>query len=192
MQSFLQYRRFRATVEAQLERDQAKADAFRTQGRHRQTEQPSQNSVSSDDSKHDLEKGIERDDFAPREPHPPHPEATDLEASTTKEQEEEMVAEQRRFEEAEEPSKKDDEDDEDDDFDLQVHRTISRATTMSAGNALGTILTGVDVRRRTTKECGEGNVFVVGYEGPDDPNDPQWVFRSMSSSISTDLLTLIS
>ncbi|RMY47181.1 hypothetical protein D0865_08828 [Hortaea werneckii] len=34
------------------------------------------------------------------------------------------------------------------------------------------VLTGINVRKRSTKEGGDGNVFVVGYEGPDDPNDP--------------------
>lgn len=177
MQSFLQYRRFRATVEAQLERDQAKADSYRTPGGQRPTTQPRRTSVSSDESKHDLEKGVDRGDFATQN-HPPHPESQDLEASTTKKQEADMVAEQRKFEEPAEdpprPEEEDDDDDDDDDYELRANRTITRTTSqMSAGNALGTILTGVEVRRRTTREGGDGNVFVVGYEGVDDPNDPQ-------------------
>lgn len=88
-----------------------------------------------------------------------------------------MADEGKKFEEPVEdsPNPEDDEDDdEDDDHELRANRTITRTTSqMSAGNALGTILTGVEVRKRTTNEGGDGNVFVVNYEGPHDPNDPQ-------------------
>ncbi|KAF2169147.1 hypothetical protein M409DRAFT_52432 [Zasmidium cellare ATCC 36951] len=174
MQSFLQYKRFRATVEAQLERDQARAEAFRTQPRQKPKRRLSKASISSDESKQDLEKGVEHGDFATQNQLRPLP--TDLNASSEKEQKEEMAAENGRFEEpAEETPKVEDGDDSGDEDvnDLSANRTISRTTTqMSAGNALGTILTGVEVRRRTTKEGGDGNVFVVNYEGPHDPNDP--------------------
>lgn len=172
MQSVLQFRRFRATVEAQLARDQARAESFRAQPRHKR--RSSRASISSDDSKHDLEKGIDHGDFADQ--HQQRPTAIDLAAESEKEQEEEMAAEQGRFQEPVEETPKAEEGDDsgDEGADLSANRTITRTTTqMSAGNALGTILTGVEVRRRTTKEGGDGNVFVVNYEGADDPNDPQ-------------------
>ena len=58
---------------------------------------------------------------------------------------------------------------------------MSRATTIatkkSIGTALGTTLTGIDVRDRSTKEGGEGKVFVVGYEGEKDIMNPHnWSF----------------
>lgn len=87
-----------------------------------------------------------------------------------------MDAEQGRFKEPVEETPKAEEGDDsgDEGADLTADRTITRTTTqMSAGNALGTVLTGVEVRRRTTKEGGDGNVFVVNYEGADDPQDPQ-------------------
>ena len=50
---------------------------------------------------------------------------------------------------------------------------LSRAATAkSMGTALGTTLTGIDVRDRSTKEGGEGKVFVVGYEGEKDIMNP--------------------
>ena len=45
-------------------------------------------------------------------------------------------------------------------------------TKQSMGTALGTALTGIEVRKRNTKEGGEGNVFVVGYEGEKDIMNP--------------------
>lgn len=52
--------------------------------------------------------------------------------------------------------------------------TLSRTTTQqSQGTALGRTLTGIEVRRRKTHEGGDGNVFVVGYEGPCDPMNPK-------------------
>ena len=55
-------------------------------------------------------------------------------------------------------------------------QTLSRASTQGThGTALGVALTGIDVRDRTTKEGKEGGgnqVFVVDYEGPNDPMNP--------------------
>jgi len=56
--------------------------------------------------------------------------------------------------------------------------SLSREITAqrSIGTALGMTLTGIDVRRRRTKEGGgTGDVFVVGYEGErDDMNPHNW------------------
>ena len=81
---------------------------------------------------------------------------------------------QARADKLEEEEQLDDNDDEDDyELGLNARSNLSRATTnQSVGTALGAVLTGIEVRRRTTKEGGDGNVFIVGYEGPDDPNDP--------------------
>ncbi len=53
------------------------------------------------------------------------------------------------------------------------------ATEKSEGTALGTTLTGIDVRNRSTKEGGDGKVFVVGYEGENDIMNPHnWRFST--------------
>jgi hypothetical protein len=48
------------------------------------------------------------------------------------------------------------------------------STRSTIGASLGRMLTGVDVRTRKTNEGGpdQGKVFVVGYQGPDDPLNP--------------------
>jgi len=56
-----------------------------------------------------------------------------------------------------------------------AHRTVSRITTRTqrSGPTLGHAFTGIHVRDRTTKEGDKGAiVFVVGYQGPDDPLNP--------------------
>ena len=57
-------------------------------------------------------------------------------------------------------------------------RSLSRSLNAqrSIGTVLGMTLTGIDVRRRRTKEGGgAGDVFVVGYEGErDDMNPHNW------------------
>ncbi|EME82671.1 uncharacterized protein MYCFIDRAFT_2811, partial [Pseudocercospora fijiensis CIRAD86] len=136
MQSFLQYKRFKTTVEAQLERDRAKAQALRT-GRQPQGRR---------DPNHVLRNtAAEKDDN--QEPAEDTP--------TAEEQ---------------------DDDDDGDDYELAAHRTtgaLSRISTQqSAGVRLGQVLTGIEVRKRKTIEGGDGQVFVVDYEGPDDPSDP--------------------
>lgn len=51
---------------------------------------------------------------------------------------------------------------------------LSSTTRRSRGTALGLTLTGVNVRDRTSKEGGDSSrqVFVVGYQGDDDPMNP--------------------
>lgn len=54
-------------------------------------------------------------------------------------------------------------------------RTLSRATTArSIGTKLGVALTGIAVRDRRTNEAGPdaGKVFVVAFEGENDPSKP--------------------
>ena len=77
--------------------------------------------------------------------------------------------------EAEEVPMADEEADEDDDYDYEMRQqrtTLSRLSTQrSTGSALGNVLTGINIRKRSTRDGGEGNVFVVGFEGADDPNN---------------------
>lgn len=54
----------------------------------------------------------------------------------------------------------------------RMSRTSTVATRKSMGTALGTTLTGIDVRDRSTKEGGDGKVFVVGYESEKDIMNP--------------------
>jgi hypothetical protein len=147
MQSFLQYRRFRATLQAQLERNNLRTTQNDLDHDTGKKESLSPETSSSDGAHEpDLERGhalrniseeSEEKEDLPRESH-----ETELE----KEEEQGHIPE----------------------------NTLSRTTTQqSHGTALGRTLTGIEVRRRKTHEGGEGNVFVVGYEGPNDPMNPK-------------------
>ncbi|CAG7558212.1 unnamed protein product [Fusarium equiseti] len=59
--------------------------------------------------------------------------------------------------------------------DEPMQRSVTAATIrqyMSGGAALGQVLTGIQVRPHNNAEGKEGKVFVVNWEGPDDPLDP--------------------
>ena len=199
MQSYLQYKRFRSAVAAQLERDRAKAEDPRRhidhQGEKDETASPS--SSASEDSKVDLEKDIERGDFAgvasstePRHrPHGVNPGEVDPDIGPPlpDEERETMQANQRPEEFHEPAEEREEEVDEDDDDELAQMQTMSRTTSrQSHSTRLGAVLTGINIRKRTTREGGDGNVFVVGYEGPNDPNNPHnW---SMTSRIKATVL----
>lgn len=188
MQSFLQYKRFRDAAAKQLERDRVKLRGLQQENRE-ERDREWITTGSSDDSKTDLEKNGSGQEDEPadgslsREIRAGDADPT-IDPSLPQEEEETMQKGQRPYnfrEEAEEATNRrhegdedDDNDDDDDDYELAQQRTtLSRMTTQhSTGTALGNVLTGINVRRRSTKEGGDGNVFVVGYEGPDDPNDP--------------------
>ncbi|KAF2218277.1 major facilitator superfamily domain-containing protein [Elsinoe ampelina] len=54
-----------------------------------------------------------------------------------------------------------------------MRRHLSRLTTQeSVGGRLGQAMTGIHIRKRHTKEGGEGNVFIVGYHDEHDPTNP--------------------
>ncbi|SMR51670.1 unnamed protein product [Zymoseptoria tritici ST99CH_3D1] len=173
MQSFLQYRRFRSAVEAQLERDRGKESALGRSGT-----QESHSPASSSESKQDLDEDVERKGHTEQDTRltPPRSKTNHDTANVNEKAIHDESASQPRQEPTEEPEHADEEeeDDEDDDFELtQARRTLSRTTTQqSGGTALGQVLSGIEVRKRSIREGGDGNVFVVGYEGPDDPNDP--------------------
>lgn len=60
-----------------------------------------------------------------------------------------------------------------------MSRASTVATRKSLGTALGTTLTGIDVRDRSTNDGCQGKVFVVGYEGDKDIMDPHnWSFTT--------------
>ncbi|KAH6658057.1 major facilitator superfamily transporter [Truncatella angustata] len=61
----------------------------------------------------------------------------------------------------------------DDDPGLPAHRTHTAATQYSARAALGHSLTGIHARERATHEGKGSKVFVVGWEGPNDPANPR-------------------
>lgn len=149
MQSFLQYRRFQRHVEAQYERDRVKAQALNDNETPTSTSPissltlpPTQNNLTS--SNRDLEKA----------------EITQGENGAHLQKDEstrESVPAAEAFENTE-------------------SRTLDIVTTartkQSMGTAIGTTLTGIEVRPRNTKEGGGGSVFVVGYEGENDSMNP--------------------
>lgn len=176
MQSFLQYRRFRSTVQTQLDRDREKVNPSALEGAA-QDQSPSY--IPSHDSQQDAEKGNRSTDGTLHDPTQSSTTAGEHRRSQAQEPEEEL----EQHEEEEELSKEEDEDEEEDYELAAANRTLSRVTTQQSGRtALGTVLTGVEVRRRSTKEGGEGNVFVVGWHGENDPNDPHnWSYAKRIS-----------
>lgn len=149
MQSLLQYRRFRATLEAQLARTDVPAKKELPNERSVANTQWLSPAVSSEGTSEqsDVENGHVlrniREEHEKEEDIPPPEEADESESE--KEEQEGVPGE-----------------------------PLSRfSTQQSQGTALGRTLTGIEVRRRKTHEGGDGNVFVVGYEGPNDPMNPK-------------------
>jgi hypothetical protein len=62
---------------------------------------------------------------------------------------------------------------EDEDPGTAAYRTQTATTQYSARGALGHSLTGIHARDRATHEGKGSKVFVVGWEGPDDPANPR-------------------
>ncbi|KAI1850082.1 hypothetical protein JX266_004461 [Neoarthrinium moseri] len=195
MQSFIQYRKFRHAVEAQLERKRRLAD----ESAEKSSPQPGQTYTPEPNGREkDVEKGDAEFEGDPSSPHShehlhapygvrPGEVAAVRRSSVPREAEETMMATNRPQGEVEPPyrpggSSNDDEgEDDDDDDDELMRQRSSLAATLSpqaSGNTrLGRMLTGVNIRRRSTREGGDGDVFVVGYEGADDPLDPHnWGF----------------
>lgn len=191
MQSIRQYRKFRTAAKVQLERDRIKAQNLRRQHREHDGGFREPPSPSSDDSGQEAKKchvdnpplrdsrgdqyvpGDTTEDLyypSPASGVPSLPEDYQSNAPHEKE-EEEARPEQLADEDADKEAAEEDEED----GNVLSHQwtTLSRMTTQqSARTALGYALTGIHVRKRSTKEGGEGNVFVVGFQGPADPNNP--------------------
>jgi MFS family permease len=159
MQSFLQYRRFRATLGAQLTRKDGRIDqGLREEGiGSEQWPSPAASSETTSEQTnteqgHTLKK-IREDEEKGEEQEPPE----EFDESLSEKEEHEGIPEDH----------------------------LSRySTQQSEGTALGRALTGVEVRRRKTHEGGEGNVFVVGFEGPNDPMNPKTWSRTKRFAIT--------
>ena len=169
MQSFLQYRRFGKHVAAQYKRDKSKAEAF---GHHDNSELTSPSSSNPDTLNPALgEAPVDAQDHAESR----DPEKGELSGSPKEnldngvldpEKQEERTG---RFEPIRATPSGRPEIEEDG---APISRASTARTTKSLGTALGTTLTGINVRDRSTKEGGEGKVFVVGYEGEKDIMNP--------------------
>ncbi|KAI4098465.1 MAG: hypothetical protein LQ339_006436, partial [Xanthoria mediterranea] len=162
MQSFLQYRRFRRHIQAQYERDREKARAIGEEKNHDTSESTSPDSLTVAHAAGDSPIEDRRD-----------PEKGEQATSRGSEGCELPVSAEHAFEShhSMQPAAR---------TDTQSGMTnISHvATHGSMGTNLGTALTGINVRDRTTQEgrsdpTVHGNkVFVVGYEDDRDPLNP--------------------
>lgn len=222
MQSFRQYHKFRKAIEAQLERDKAKARSLATQPR-KGTEPKHDSELSRTlEAQREQEQGQDHRDLEKGEAFTPvvgwdqnkETYRTDVGDTDNMIADPSFVREQISHsdaqlqhptedveeplsgrEEAEEPrdaalEEKDSSSDSDTDDDWQQvpdsleHRpsNLSRITTQRSnrsavdlskmGTHLGAVLTGINIRKRSTKEGGDGSVFIVGYEGENDPLNP--------------------
>lgn len=196
MQSYLQYKRFRHAVKAQLERKQAQQPSSEKQEGSGLAE--GSFPLSPGDMQRDLERGVRSGDREyPCHPHEqlhaPHGYRPGELAGRDggggpREADQAMVATNRPQEEVEpryQPSESDREEDNGNGDGLagqhrESNASLSQLTTqVTEGTRLGRRMTGINVRRRNTREGGDGNVFVVGYEGDDDPLDPHnWSFAT--------------
>ena len=176
MQSFLQYRRFGKHVTRQYERDKSKAEAL-ANGKNSDLTSPSESDASDTLGVTDPTDLIDTRDPEKAEQSNRRPLNLqhNLEGHDSKKEEEQEGLGQSY---------------------VPIHAAptstgaspggeapedMSRATTIptgkSVGTALGTTLSGIDVRDRSTKEGGDGKVFVVGYEGENDMMNPHnWSF----------------
>ena len=170
MQSLLQYRRFGKHVARQYERDKAKAEALANYDND--NSEPTSPSATSNELNNapetaigDTSDAIDRRDPEKGEHSNGRLPGTrrDVEAQGSEKEEEEKGQSQgylpiRVAPTARRPSPG-----------REAPTDMSKATTVpsgkSIGTALGTTLTGIDIRDRSTKEGGDGKVFVVGYEG---------------------------
>ncbi len=155
MQSFIQYRNFGRNIQRQLERDRIRSETLRrAQDDNALNSTPRETAPPITDA--EIEKDIEKDieNGSPRLE--PTPSTSSASTATTGNSPEVDDAE----------------------VDPNVLRTTPTHNTI--GTQLGVSLTGIDVRSRTTMEGKEqGKVFVVGYEGPNDPLNPQnWPLRT--------------
>jgi multidrug resistance protein len=186
MQSFLQYRRFGRHVARQYERDLSKAEAL-------SGAQETSGSVSPSSSKGNTpappieSEAVRAQDYAEEDTRDPEKgeqlagTAGGVQAqnhhSWTEDLEEQLVEKHgERFQpiQAAPSGRKGPMAGEEENH---MSRVSTIATRHSLGTALGTTLTGIDVRDRSIREGGEGKVFVVGYEGEKDIMNPHnWSF----------------
>ncbi|KAF2721348.1 MFS transporter [Polychaeton citri CBS 116435] len=161
MQSVLQYRRFKSRLRVQLERDARKADLSEPECQP----QPYP-SVGTGAHGDDAALDVERDGAVERDLTAPH----DHDSSSSTFQEEKEAEEEKDTSGGDSPS-------DDEGPELTALTTISHSVTENT--RLGLSITGIEVRRRTTNEGGDGNVFIVGYEGSSDSMNPHnWSFAT--------------
>ena len=193
MQSFFQYRRFNKHVTQQYERDRRKAEAL---GHHNNadldTSADTSATASYDDvpnpalqpaKNRDTEEAVHAQDYGDmRDPEkgeqsgsgtvePPNAAPSGRQGDVAGEESEHMQELEKQlshrdgghFEPINTGAAREGE---------RMSRTSTVATRKTIGTALGTTLTGIDVRDRSTKEGGDGKVFVVGYESEKDIMNP--------------------
>ena len=167
MQSFLQYRRFGKHVTRQYERDKSKAEALANSDASESTSPLSSIAVNAPQvagtSDHvdtrDPEKG---EHFSGQ----PIDVQNHAETQDSEKEEERQGFAPIKVPTAGRGAQKGGEVPE------NMSRTSTVQTKKSMGTALGTSLTGIEIRDRSTQEGGDGKVFVVGYEGENDIMNP--------------------
>ena len=180
MQSFLQHRRFKKHVIRQFERDKEKAEALRRGNTELDLSpsvspatiaNPSQASSEDTLDDRDPEKGEHANGYGLEH----DPEKGELSPGL-----EDHDPEKSLHFNDHDPEKVDaiEGDENPEGRPTHMSRASTAATQHTMGTALGTALTGIHVRDRTTREGGgKGKVFVVGYEGEQDKMDPHnWSF----------------
>lgn len=167
MQSFLQYRRFGRHVVRQYERDKSKAEALANRNDSDSTSPSRSSSLNTPEitdareptHTRDPEKGEQSNGQSFGAQH--HVQVHDPEKDEGGEDQGQGYAPLHVAPTAARASS-----------DGEATGVMSRVATVPMGNrmgtALGTTLTGIDVRDRGTEEGGDGRVFVVGYEGEND------------------------
>ena len=170
MQSFIQYRRFRTAVEKQHNGAKEKVSNAAQNAPNDQPQSP----ASSEDK--DVEKGDSGSEYSQHQSGVASGPAgeTVLESSHGRD-----IAHPR--EEVEEPREEEEQAQlSEEDVDQEMRQTLSRMSTQRPGtSAMQRTLTGIEIRKRSTKEGGEGNVFIVGYHHDQDQLNPHnWSYTS--------------
>ena len=168
MQSFFQYRRFAKHVARQHERDKAKAEALANPDSLGLTSSSSSHAVDTPEAS-DARNHVDTRDPEKGEQSAARPLVASDHARTYDSEKEEEAGQGDapiQSERSGEITSHDAQGPED------MSRTLTAATRKTTGTAMGQTLTGIDVRDRSTKEGGNGKVFVVGYEGENDIMDP--------------------
>ena len=184
MQSFLQHRRFKKHVTRQFERDKEKAEALRRGNAELDLSPSVSPTTTANPSPASTDESIDTRDPEKGE----HSNGHDLEHDPEKGELSSGLESEHDLEESEQFNDHDPEKEESDfpptaeeamdGSPTHISRASTAATQPTMGTALGTALTGIHVRDRTTIEGGDkGKVFVVGYEGQHDNMDPHnWSF----------------
>ena len=168
MQSFFQYRRFEKHVARQYERDKAKAEALGNPDSVGLTSSSSSHAVNTPEAI-DARNQVDTRDPEKGEQSTAQTLGAGDHARTDDSEKEEEAGEGDAPVQAEPSGEITSHDAQPSDG---MSRTMTAATRKTTGTAMGKTLTGIDVRDRSTKEGGDGKVFVVGYEGENDIMDP--------------------